>query len=385
MSARLVLVECNASYGMQLALRAAATGLDVLVLAVDPARYAELRCHGIAIEACATDRLDSVLRTIGTRPVAGVLAGYELALPVACATAQALGLPGPSPTAAQDTLVKPRARALSNQMVGNPVPFWLVESDTDVAAIGPARYPVVAKPAASGGSLGVAVLATPAQLRDHVARWLHAPDERGRPLDGPLLVEQFVPGTELSVELFHGRPVALVRKQLGGASGVVEIGHIAVPWTSAPERSMVEPYLTTLVERLDLGWGPVHVEIRLEDGRPHLVEINLRLAGDRIPELVNHATGVDLYDVTLATATGGPAAVHPAVHRAAAIRFLTAPAEGTVTAVWGEEDAAGAPEVVQVGLTTRVGAQVRPAEDSGDRLGYVVTAADDAPTAAAAA
>jgi S-sulfo-L-cysteine synthase (3-phospho-L-serine-dependent) len=378
---RMVLVECNGSYGSELARRAGALGFSVSVLAARPERYRELAQSGVSVVRCATGRLDAVLEAIvalgGKRRVAGILAGYELALPMACAAARALGLPGPAPAVAEDTLVKPRARALSNELVGNPVQFWLVDSPAGLRSIRPDHYPVVAKPSASGGSVGVAIAHTPEQLAAHIGRWLHAPDERGHPLTGPMLVERFVPGAEYSVELFHGRPLALVRKQLGGATGAVEVGHVVVPWELAPERGAIEPYLATLVERLDLGWGPAHVEIRLDDGVPHLVEINLRLAGDCIPELVELAVGVDPYAATLLAATGTEVDLVPACRRSAAIRFVTAPAAGTVTEVWGTADAASVPGVVRMTVNVGPGSAVRPAADSGDRLGYVIATADD--------
>ncbi|HEY0639642.1 MAG TPA: ATP-grasp domain-containing protein [Pseudonocardiaceae bacterium] len=386
MTADLVLVESNGTYGRELALLAVAGGRRVLLLARDPERYADLAEHGVTVRECDTRRPDLVLAESGSRP-AGVLSGYEITLPVAAQVARVLGLPGPDPAAAHDTLTKPRARALTNALVGNDVPFWLVDGPAEVDAVPAGAYPVVAKPSASGGSIGVRVLADADALREHVRRWLHAPDERGRPLVGPLLVERYVPGREYSVELFHGRPLAVVRKSLGGVSGVVETGHVAVPWAAAPERAALEPFVTALVRRLNLGWGPAHLELRLDGDTPRLVEVNLRLAGDRIPELVRHVTGVDLYALTLAATLGEDVAPEPGAGpaRAAAIRFLTARAAGTVTAAWGEADAAAVPHVVRSGLMTRVGATVRPAEDSGDRIGFAVAVAGDPDTAVLAA
>jgi S-sulfo-L-cysteine synthase (3-phospho-L-serine-dependent) len=384
----LVLVECNASYGRQLALRAPTFGVEAVVLAREPARFAGEARKGVLVRQCDTDRVDSVLDAVRdlrrSRDVRGVGSGYEGALAVAAAAARALGLPGPSATAAHDTRHKPRARALSNELVGNRVPFWVLSHVQDVARIAPEAYPIVCKPASSGGSLGVAACDSPAELAAHVETWLDESDERGRPLRAGLLAEQYVPGREYSVEVFDGVPLALTRTLLGGATGMVEVGHVVSPWSGAEEHACLEPYVAALVERLDLGWGPLHMEVRIADGVPRLIEANYRLAGGSIPDLVELATGVDMYDATLRRTLGIPAGVTPREASFAAIRFLLADRAGIVAATAGCDAARTTAGVMSAVFTTSIGSAVRPAERSGEYVGRVI-AAGESPAASLAA
>jgi biotin carboxylase len=384
-----VLVECNKSYGRELALRAPTLDLDAVVLTAFPQRFAEEARAGVDVRECDTHQPSQVLAAVRevqlSYDVRGLGAGYEGALPVASLIARALGLPGPSPAAAEDSLRKPRTRALSNEFVGNRVPFWLLYGVEDIARVDPEAYPVVVKPAGSGGSIGVDVAYAPDKLEAHVKAWLHAPDERGRPLEGPLLVEQLVPGAEYSVELFDGVPLALTRKLLGGQTGFVETGHVVIGWSDADERKYLAPYLAVLTERLALTWGPAHIEVRIDEGVVRLIEVNYRLAGDLIPDLVELALGIDMYEATLRAMIGEQVNTTPRTRASAAIRFLMPSREGTVEGVSGLDAAAIVPGVVRAALTTSVGATVRPADQSGDRLGYVIAASKEPDAALRAA
>jgi S-sulfo-L-cysteine synthase (3-phospho-L-serine-dependent) len=380
-----VLVECNGSYGRELALRAPRVGADAVVLTAFPERFTAVAEAGVEVKECDTRHVSEVLAAVqrlqASREVRGLGAGYEGALPVASAAARALGLPGPSPAAAEDTLCKPRARALSNEFVGNRVPFWLLYSLEDVTRVEPSAYPLVAKPAGSGGSIGVAVVHSADELAAHVKTWLHAPDERGRPLEGPLLAEQLVPGAEYSVELFDGVPLALTRKILGGRTGLVETGHVVVPWAEADESRYLDPYLAALTRRLGIDWGPAHIEVRIDEGTVRLIEINYRLAGDFIPNLVELGLGIDMYEATLRAMLGKEVDLVPRTKASAAVRFLVTGEEGVIEAVTGLDDARTTPGVARAELTASPGAAVRPADQSGDRLGYVI-AVGDVPDAA---
>jgi biotin carboxylase len=348
----------------------------VAVLAEDPDRYPDLAGTRGVVLGCDTTEPSSILRRVQRLMVdhelVGLGSGYEGALTATAVVAQALGLSGPMPTAAWDTRFKPRARALSNEFVGNAVPFWLVYRVEDVVAIDLDSFPVVAKPAGSGGSLGVEMCKTSADLYAYADRWLHAPDERGRPLAGPILVERMVGGREFSVEVFNGTPVALTSKLVGGPTGFVELGHTLAAWDRWDERHVIGPYLQRLVQRLDLTWGPVHIELRLDGDLPRLVEVNYRLPGGRIPGLVRLATGVDLYQCTLQALRGQAASTARSTDRFAAVRFITAQVDGRLS--YSDPAKASAVRGVhEVGLYVRPDAEVHTTTHAGERLGHVVS------------
>jgi biotin carboxylase len=115
------------------------------------------------------------------------------------------------------------------------------------------------------------------------------------------------------------------------------------------------------------------------------MEVNPRLAGGFIPELVRHAEGIDLIRETLRLVVGETPEIRPAHHRHASIRFLFAPAAGRLDAVEGIEEARAMEDVVDVTLYRSIGDPLEIHGDFRDRIGHVVACADDFDVAADAA
>jgi cysteine synthase A len=130
------------------------------------------------------------------------------------------------------------------------------------------------------------------------------------------------------------------------------------------------------LDAVGYSWGAAHVEIRSTKRGPVVVEINARLAGGMIPELIRLATGVDLLEQQLRAAIGLPVCLKPTRSRHAAIRSLLPPADGTLREVLGVETAARVPGVERAVLTCQPGRKVKVARDAYDRLGYVVAVGD---------
>src|SRR5206468_1957351 len=76
--------------------------------------------------------------------------------------------------------------------------------------------------------------------------------------------------------------------------------------------------------------GATHVEVRLTDAGAAVIELNARLAGGMIPDLVALATGVNLLEQHLRVHAGLPVRLESSRGRRAGIRFLLAPAAGTL-------------------------------------------------------
>ena len=99
--------------------------------------------------------------------------------------------------------------------------------------------------------------------------------------------------------------------------------------------------------------GATHVELRLTDGDAAIIEINARLAGGMIPEVVAHATGINLLEQQLRAYLGLPVRLAPSRRRHAGIRFLLAPSAGILRAIDGVGAARAAPGVASVATTCR--------------------------------
>jgi biotin carboxylase len=102
------------------------------------------------------------------------------------------------------------------------------------------------------------------------------------------------------------------------------------------------------------------------------MEVNPRLAGGFIPELVRLATGLDLIGETVAAAAGRGTRLARETRQAASIRFLLAPGEGRLVTVEGLKEAAASEGVLDVRLYPEPGAAVFRRGDFRDRVGHVI-------------
>src|SRR5262249_172010 len=146
--------------------------------------------------------------------------------------------------------------------------------------------------------------------------------------------------------------------------GFVDVGHSVSAFGVRAESAIFEPYVRHLVNRLNLGWGPSHIELKLEHGTPRLIEINYRLGAGLIPDLIALSTGVDLYDATLNAYLGEPGAdLSPRHICFAAVRFITAPATGLLQAP-GVQEATAVKGVTTVYVSNGSTSVVHPARHS---------------------
>ncbi|MFF9895033.1 ATP-grasp domain-containing protein [Streptomyces longispororuber] len=372
-------VESNTTgTGREFCAAARARGLRPVLLTRDPHRYPYVAEDAVAVRVLDTGDLGAVVAACEALAddggLAAVASSSEYYVATAARAAAKLGLPAADGDAIARCRAKDEQRA-ALAAGGVPVPaFQAVESVPDaVRAATGIGFPVVLKPVAGSGSVGVRLCRDAAETEAWARHLLgRGTDERGTPVPGRLLVEAAVRGPEFSVETLDDRVVAVVAKHVGPEPYFVETGHdVPAPVPAATADRLAGTALRALAA-LGLGWGAAHTELRLAADGPVVIEVNPRLAGGMIPVAVRAATGVDLVDAVVARATGrAPAPAAPGAGHAA-VRFLTADGEGLVTAVDGLPEARSAPGVEAVTVSTAVGRHLRRTHSFLDRLACVV-------------
>ncbi|MBK3647830.1 ATP-grasp domain-containing protein, partial [Streptomyces sp. MBT33] len=301
-----------------------------------------------------------------------------------------LALPGPcadAVRACRDKSVQRRTLAEA----GVPVPWFSVAGEV-AEAVAAAQWraaPVVVKPVQGSGSLGVRLCRDAGEVAAHARTLLDATvNERGLSTPAQVLVEQYLTGPEFSVEVFGEHAVVSVAKHVGAPPVFVEMGHDVPAVLPAPEAAALVDSAVHAVKALGLGWGAAHVELRLDGGVARVIEVNPRLAGGMIPELVRRALGVDLVGAQVRAGLGLPVDLTDTsgAAGAASIRFFTATADAVLSDTDAAEAAALAvPGVVDAALYRPPGTRVAPAEDFRGRLGHVIAVAADPAQSAEAA
>ncbi|MCP3821425.1 ATP-grasp domain-containing protein [Streptomyces sp. A3M-1-3] len=333
--------------------------------------------------------LSAAGRTLADRyDLAGVFTWTEWYLVPVARLARQLGLPTTAPEVMQACRNKATARALfARHGVPSAVSVSVRTREEAHAAAERIGYPVVLKPAAHAASIGVIRADTPEQL---TAAFEFA--DRAARLgteSTSVLVEEYLDGPEVSVECvtYWGETivVAVTRKTVSPAPFFEELAHSVD--AADPLLDTVAPVARAAIRALGITDGVSHAEMRLVGGRPRLIEVNGRIAGDMIGHLVHLATGIDLPRAAADIACDRAPDLAPTRSSAAVIQLIYPETSGTLTSL--RFDGPRPPWLERVHFQHRPGDQLVVPADGGDmftaRIGYLITTGPTAATAEARA
>jgi carbamoyl-phosphate synthase large subunit len=198
--------------------------------------------------------------------------------------------------------------------------------------------------------------------------------------DGAILLEEFIVGTEITVEGFslsgQFHALAISEKEHYPFNPCVAC-RLSYPSrfddaTMARIRRTADQVVTTL----GLRDGLSHAEYRMRDGVPYLVEVAARGGGNRIASaIVPHVSGVDVYRLLIQRLRGENVQM-PERHWRAAVLFFFDFRAGRVKAVHGLETVEREGLADQIVLTLRAGDVIRRAADDRSRPGYALVLGD---------
>ncbi|MEA2663508.1 MAG: hypothetical protein QOI11_452 [Candidatus Eremiobacteraeota bacterium] len=376
-------------YGARAAECARALGYRPVLLARNPAEYAAsvIDPRPYMDEVVTVDTFDTakLLRLVIERRPGAVIAYEDFRLLHGALLGAYAGLRDP---AAIEGLVnvrfkdRMRARLAGTEFEHPYAVHHLADGVPRASSVG---YPCVVKPVDEGGSSGVRICADEAEFAaamTELARALVAPSSRGFRSTPAILVEAFIPGQEYSAELSYDPAAArwhligVTRKLVTAPPFCVEVGHV-FPAALAPEvRARIAGALDRLLTHLELRNTTAHVEFKLDGERLRIIEVNPRVGGDMIAELVESALGVDMVSLIVRLQAGHPldGMLTPTRELVAGVRFLVPPKPGVITALRVPPEPVPG-EVRRV--LPKLPRTIAGIESSYDRLGFVVVAAED--------
>ena len=383
MPARVLLLIPTTSYKAEDFLRAAAKlGLE-LVVGTDRRQALEGLVPGATLTFDFT-RPELGARQIAERhrgsPFRAVLGVDDETVLLAAAAAEAIGLPHNPPQAVRATRDKHETRRLL-EAAGRPTPwFFRIRLDQASEAARRARYPCVLKPLGLSASCGVLRADDAAELErafSRIGAILARPEVRRKASDTEhLLVEQYLPGVEVALEglLRDGRlqTLALFDKR-DPLRGPTFEETIYVTPSRLPDRtqSIVQQEAAASCAALGLCQGPVHAELRIDDGRAWLLEVAARTIGGLCSRVLRFGGGVALEELVLRQALTDDLEPSVREQRAAGVMMIPVPRAGLLREVRGLEQARSTPGVDEVTLTVHPGARLVPLPEGDRYVGFI--------------
>jgi carnosine synthase len=282
------------------------------------------------------------LQRSGVRPD-GVLTFWENSVCEAARVAAALGLPGNPPEAVDAARSKVRTRELSARL-GLPTPkAQRVRSlDELFAAADDVGFPAVVKPEFGASAAGcVKVDDLEALLTVYkLVRTVVTPeqDEIFR-AGSDLLLEQYLDGVEFDVDLIlqDGECVfsSVSQNWPTAKPSFQETGlHLPPDHNKKAVARLVDLSVRT-VQAFGFRRGVLHVEGKCTSRGPRVIEVNARMGGTRIHQMVEAVWGVDLIEAQLRSSLDLPQTLNPSRKPRCAVvnAIVYAPATGQLAAL----------------------------------------------------
>lgn len=382
--ARLVFLESNTTGTGRLFMRAArAEGCEPVLIARNPELYGFAAEEDVRVVVADTSDeaaiLDCCADLATESSLVGMTSTSDYFVSTAARLAKCLGLPGPSAesiTSCRDKELQYGTLSAAGVLV--PRTRTATTSAEAVSAAREIGLPIVLKPVGGSGSVGVRLCIDYEQVVDHADALLgQETNERGMPIRQAVLAQELIDGPEFSVESLAGELVGITRKYVSPPPVFIEMGHDFPAHLPEAETAAVCDIVRRTLEALDLQWGAAHTELRLAPRGPTIIEVNPRLAGGYIPELVRLATGIDLIRQLTRRVAGRCVRFEPERRDHASIRFVVPERSGTLLEVAGQDSARAIPGVRDVSVYRPNEAKVTLAGDFHDRVGHVIASARD--------
>ncbi|PBB98893.1 acetyl-CoA carboxylase biotin carboxylase subunit family protein [Mesorhizobium sp. WSM3862] len=349
-------------------------GLHPIILSADPSWFDDLAGEAIRVDTGNVNALiHQCSRLLATHDLAGITSPSE----TACATVGKLcrhfDLPGPNPASIERCCDKFTQRQLLAE-AGVPVPAYRVAAN----ATGVERFaaeiglPVIVKPAVGIGSSGVRLCRDVDELAEHTTyllggkhKWQSSPR---------ILVEEFAQGPQYLVETMGHEVIGIGTMDFGPPPHFVyREWTLPAPLTDDEYERIAEVSLSCL-RGLGLGWGPTDIELRWTKRGPVVIEVNPRLGGWAVPQLVRLAYGIDLVTEHIRLVIGEELDMRRRQLQTAAVRFLVPERDGTLDCITGESQAAAVSGVAEVKFYVDPKTPIGRKGDYRDCIGHVIAA-----------
>jgi biotin carboxylase len=268
----------------------------------------------------------------------GVLTFVENYVREAARVAAALGLPGNPPAAVDAARSKVRTRELSARL-GLPTPkAQRVRSlDELFAAAGGVGFPAVVKPEFGASAAGCVRVDSFESLPGvyKLVRAVVSPEQKAIFRAGnDLLLEEYLDGVEFDVDLVlqDGDCVfsSVSQNWPTAEPSFQETGlHLPPDHNKKPVGGLVDLSVQT-VQAFGFRRGVLHVEGKCTSRGPRMIEVNARMGGARIHQMVEAVWGVDLIEAQLRSCLDLPQTFKPSRKPRCAVvnAIVHAPATG---------------------------------------------------------
>ena len=326
-------------------------------------------------------------------PLDAIIPADEQAAVLAAAASHALNLDHSPTHAVQIAGNKHLLRqALAPAPVDSPAFTVLSVDDDPSKAARSVTYPCVLKPLSLSGSRGVLRADGDNSFVEaffRVKQIIEDAGDRAGPDRDKILVEAYVPGIEVALEalLIDGElhPLALFDKPdpLEGPT-FEETIYVTPSRLDDTTQGAVIAATSNAAKAIGLAQGPVHAELRINDGGIWVIEVAARSIGGLCGRTLKFGAGLSLEEIILRHALGLPQSDLDRGADASGVMMIPIPSGGVLASVGGQDAARDVPGIEDVRITIPDGQPVVPLPEGDKYLGFIFARGEDPATVEAA-
>lgn len=239
------------------------------------------------------------------------------------------------------------------------------------------EYPIVVKPLFLSGSRGVIRANNPDEF---VTAFRRVSELLSQPGTGPdpksVLIEQYIPGVEVSLEgvLDNGKLLVLgLYDKPDPLEGPFFEETLFIKPSRLPNemQSRVIRCAEQALKAVGLVVGPVQVELRVNEGGPWIVEFAARTMGGHCSRALPFKDGLTLEELVLSQACGFDTQKFIPEPGAHGVMMIPIPGEGIYRGVSGVKEAEAVPGITGVMITALSDSIVTPLPEGDKYVGFI--------------
>ncbi|MEH7458625.1 ATP-grasp domain-containing protein, partial [Bacillus sp. JJ1127] len=232
------------------------------------------------------------------------------------------------------------------------------------------NFPVIVKSPKSSGSKDVLLAKNENQLISSMQTLLKKlPNEK-------VLIEEYVDGPQYLVEiLVHNGKVhiiAIIEQEITFLNRFIVTGYSLLGQVDKKLYYSLLKTINSVIKTFNMKNGACNIELRRINDVWKLIEINPRISGGAMNDMIEIGHGINLVQETIQLMLGNTPSLNKKHYKYVYTHYLTVKSKGKLIRVTGKNRSSKYPGVEKVYIKPKKGAILKPPTSMGHRCGYIL-------------
>lgn len=234
------------------------------------------------------------------------------------------------------------------------------------------EFPLIVKSPKSTGSKDVLLVKDKDQLISSMQSLLKKlPNEE-------ILLEEYVDGPQYLVEVLVRNEkvhiIAIIEQEITLFERFIVTGYSLLGQVNKKLYTSLFNAINSIIQAFNMKNGACHLELRRINDIWKLIEINPRISGGAMNDMIEVGHGINLVQETIQLMLGNKPLLNKKHYKYVYTHYLTVKSKGKLIQVTGKDRSSKYPGVEKVYIKPKKGTILKPPRSMGHRYGYVLAA-----------